>query len=156
PTSGSSLGGTPLTIQGTAFAQGATVTIGGTTATNVTFVNAGTLLATSRPHAQGLVNAAVTHVGGQTGAVGNALTYIPATPPTVSAIVPSSGPAFGGTPVTIVGAGFANGVSVMIGGLSATNVTFLNPKMIVATTSAHTAGVADVVLTNPDSQSATL
>src|SRR5262249_58487680 len=39
PTSGAGTGGTGLTITGTNFAPGATVTIGGTAATRVTVVN---------------------------------------------------------------------------------------------------------------------
>jgi cytochrome c peroxidase len=156
PTSGSSLGGTSLTVSGSSFAQGATVQIGGTTATNVTFVNSGTLTANSGPRPAGLVDVKVTNADSQTGTLSNAFTYIAAAPPAITAIVPSSGSILGGTPVTIVGTGFGNGATVTIGGHAATNVTFVNSTTIVASTAAGTAGTVDVVLTNPDSQSKTL
>jgi hypothetical protein len=45
PDSGTTLGGTPVTITGTNFLDGATVTIGGNPCTNVSFVDAATLTA---------------------------------------------------------------------------------------------------------------
>jgi hypothetical protein len=156
PASGSSLGGTSLTIQGTSFAQGVTVKIGGATATSVSFVNSGMLTATSPPHAAGLASVDVTNVDGQTGSLANSFTYIAASPPAVTAITPSSGSTLGGTPIIVVGTGFGNGATVTIGGLSATNITFVNSTTIVATTPARAAGVANVVVQNPDSQTGTL
>jgi hypothetical protein len=157
PQSGSSLGGTSVTISGTAFAQGATVFIGGATATNVSFVNSGMLTASSGPHTAGLVDVKVTNIDGQSGTLSNAFTYIAAAPPTLASIVPASGPLAGGTAVTIVGSGFGNGATVTIGGLPATNVRFVNSTTIVAATGGRqTVGAVDVVLTNPDSQSGTL
>src|SRR5262249_34371960 len=72
------------------------------------------------------------------------------------AITPSSGSTLGGTPIIVVGTGFGNGATVTIGGLSATNITFVNSTTIVATTPARAAGVANVVVQNPDSQTGTL
>ena len=47
PNSGPTAGGTAVTITGTNFAAGATVTFGGTAATNVTVVNSTTITATT-------------------------------------------------------------------------------------------------------------
>jgi hypothetical protein len=145
-----------VTISGSAFAQGATVTIGGSSATNVVFVNSGTLTAISGAHAAGLADVTVTNADLQAGTLSNAFTYVAAAPPAVTSIVPSSGSTFGGTPVTIVGTGFGSGAAVTIGGQPATNVSFVNSTTLVATTAAGSAGTVDVVLTNPDSQNATL
>lgn len=49
PTSGTTLGGTSITLTGTNFANGATVMIGGSAATGVTFVNSTSITATP-PH----------------------------------------------------------------------------------------------------------
>lgn len=81
---------------------------------------------------------------------------IPEAAPVVSAIDPSSGPATGGTPVAISGANFQNGATLTIGGVAASGGTVNGPSSISATTGAHTAGVANVVVTNPDAQSGTL
>jgi hypothetical protein len=98
----------------------------------------------------------VTHADGQTGTLSNGFTYVAAPPPTVSSILPASGSTLGGTPVTIVGTGFGNGATLTIGGVAVTNVHYLNSTTIVATTGARAAGISDLVLTNPDSQSASM
>jgi len=74
--------------------------------------------------------------------------------PTVSAILPNSGNTAGGTVVTINGTGFSN-PTVKFGGVAATGVSS-TATSITATTPAHAAGAVDVVVTNSDSQSATL
>jgi hypothetical protein len=63
PASGSTEGGTTVTITGTNFAVGATVTIGGVAATGVTFVNSTTLQAITGVHAAGAVDVVVTATG---------------------------------------------------------------------------------------------
>jgi hypothetical protein len=74
PKSGSTSGGTPVTITGNAFAAGATVTIGGAAATSVTVVNATTITAVTPAHATGTVSVAVTS-GGSTATLSNAYFY---------------------------------------------------------------------------------
>ena len=64
PVSGSTAGGTAVTITGTNFAAGATVTFGGTPATNVVVVSATQITATTPAHAAGAVTMTVT-VNGQ-------------------------------------------------------------------------------------------
>ena len=76
---------------------------------------------------------------------------------TVSTISPSSGPAAGGTAVTLTGVAFETGAAVSIGGAAATGVDVEGPGVLTATTPAVTAGAAhDVVVTNPSSSPATL
>lgn len=82
PVSGSTAGGTPVTISGTNFAAGASVTFGGAAATSVTVVNATTITAVTPARATGAVAVAVTHPGGQSGSKSNAYFYAP--PPAVS------------------------------------------------------------------------
>jgi hypothetical protein len=77
------------------------------------------------------------------------------TPPMVSAISPTSGPASGGTAVTISGTNFATSATVTIGGTAAAGVTVVSATQITATTPAHAAGAGDVVVRNPDTQSGT-
>ena len=59
PTSGTTAGGTGITVTGTGFLAGATVTMGGTAASNVTVVNSTTITATTPAHAAGAVNVVV-------------------------------------------------------------------------------------------------
>ncbi|HKY43050.1 MAG TPA: IPT/TIG domain-containing protein [Pyrinomonadaceae bacterium] len=76
--------------------------------------------------------------------------------PTISSISPNTGSTSGGTSVTITGTGFLSGATVTIGGTAATNVSVVSSTSITATTPAHAAGTVDVVVTNTDSQNATL
>jgi hypothetical protein len=67
--------------------------------------------------------------------------------PALTAITPASGPASGGTGVTISGANFTAGASMTIGGVAATDVSVVSGGSITAKTGPHAAGAADVVVT---------
>ena len=66
PAAGTTLGGTTVTITGTNFAAGATVTIGGTPATDVVVQGATTMTARTPQHASGAADVVVT-VGTRSG-----------------------------------------------------------------------------------------
>lgn len=66
--------------------------------------------------------AVITNPDGQ--AVSFTWDWIPA--PTISGVSPTSGPASGGTVVTITGTGFRAGATVLFGGVAASNV-FVSP-----------------------------
>lgn len=66
-------------------------------------------------------------------------------PPTITGIAPNTGPAAGGTSVTITGTNLS-GASVTIGGAAATGVS-ASATSISCTTPAGSAGAADVVVT---------
>jgi hypothetical protein len=144
PNSGSTAGGTAATITGTNFATGATVTFGGTAATNVVVVNSTSITATTPAYAAGAVTVTVT-VNGQGGSLTNGFTYV--VPPTVSSVSPNSGSTAGGTAVTITGTNFATGATVTFGGTAATNVVVVNSTSITATTPAGSAGAVTVTVT---------
>jgi hypothetical protein len=61
PNHGPWLGGAPITVTGTGFQSGATLTIGGTAATSVVVVNATTITAKTPAHAPGTVDVTVTN-----------------------------------------------------------------------------------------------
>jgi hypothetical protein len=153
PTSGPTPGGTALTITGTDFISGATVTIGGTSAAGVSVVNATTITATSPAHTAGVISVVVTNPDTQSGSCSGCFSFV--APPTVNAVSPTTGPAAGGTSITISGTGFISGAAVMLGGSAASGVTVVNPTTITATTPLHASGVVTLVVTNPDTQSAT-
>jgi hypothetical protein len=156
PTSGTTAGGTSVTITGAGFLTGAAVTIGGTAATNVVVVNGTSITAKTPSHATGAVNVVVTNTDGQSGTATNAYTYTAPPPaPTVSSVAPVSGPAGGGTAVTVTGTGFLAGASVTFGGTAATNVVVVGPTSITAKTPSHATGAVNVVVTNTDGQSGT-
>src|SRR5438128_2031979 len=67
--------------------------------------------------------------------------------PVVRSVTPASGPAAGGTPLTIEGSGFQAGVTVTIGS-AASQVKVVSENTITATTSAATAGSYEVVVSD--------
>jgi hypothetical protein len=73
----------------------------------------------------------------------------------IGTLSPTSGPAAGGTTVTIRGSGFVSGVTVTIGGKSAT-VTFKDMNTLSVVTPAVTAGPQQIVIANPDGESVSL
>jgi fibronectin type 3 domain-containing protein len=75
PNSGSVNGGTAVTITGTGFVSGATVSIGGVNATAVTFVSATSITATTPAGTVGAQNVVVTNPDGQIGTLTSGYTY---------------------------------------------------------------------------------
>jgi hypothetical protein len=146
PNSGSTAGGTAVTITGTQFTGATSVTIGGAAATGMTVVNATTITATTPAHAAGAVDVVVTTPDG-TGTGTGLFTYV--APPTVTAVNPVGGTTAGGTPVTITGTNLTGATAVTIGGVTATAATVVNATTITATTPAHAAGLVDVAVTTP-------
>jgi len=74
--------------------------------------------------------------------------------PILAAVTPNTGPAAGGTPVTISGIGFTGATAVTVGGTAATAVVVVNSYTITATTPAKAAGTYDVRVTTPVGTSA--
>ena len=75
PNTGTTNGGTAVTVTGTGFQSGATVTIGGTAATGVTVVSSTSLTAKTPAHAAGAANVVVKNTDNQTGALSGGYTY---------------------------------------------------------------------------------
>ncbi|MEJ7709773.1 MAG: PKD domain-containing protein [Pyrinomonadaceae bacterium] len=85
PNSGPTQGGTSVTISGSGFATGASVSIGGVPASTVSVANANTIVAITPAHAAGAANVMITNPDNQSGSLVNAYTYIaPNLPPQVS------------------------------------------------------------------------
>ena len=88
--------------------------------------------------------------------VNGILTVTLAAPPTIVSVVPNTGLTNGGTPVTILGTGFATGATVNFGALPAGSVDVINSTNLTAVTPPSALGTVNVVVTNADGQSATL
>jgi subtilisin family serine protease len=149
PSSGTTLGGAQVTIKGSGFVSGATVTIGGA-ATEVLVVSATVITAKTAAHAEGEDPVVVTDAGGTSS---GSVKYTYVVPPTVSSIEPSSGPAAGGTAVTVRGANLSGASAVKFGSAVATGVKVESPSEIAATSPAGS-GTVDVTVTTAGGQSA--
>jgi hypothetical protein len=146
PTSGSTAGGTSVTITGTGFTGATAVTIGGTAVTSFSVTNATTITAVTPAGSAGAASVLVTSPDG-TNAANTLFTYV--APPTVTAITPATGSAYGGTSVTITGTDFTGATGVSIGGTAATSVVVSNATTLTCITPAGSAGTASVLVTTP-------
>ena len=73
----------------------------------------------------------------------------------IGSITPGSGPAAGGTLITIRGSGFQGGIKVTIGGKTA-SVTFKDMNTLTVVVPSVSSGAQRMVLTNPDGESVSL
>jgi hypothetical protein len=152
PTTGPAAGGTTVTITGTAFTGATAVDFGMTPATGVTVVNDTTITAVS-PAGTGIVDVTVTTPAGTSPASSaDQFTFAAVAAPTVASLSPTSGPATGGTMVTITGTGLTGATAVDFGTVAATNVTVVNATTITAVSPAGT-GTVDVTVTTPNGTS---
>lgn len=149
PAVGPTPGGTTVTIRGSGFASGATVTIGAA-ATSVDVRSETEILAQTAAGTGGQ-EVVVSDVGGSSNS-GVEFTYV--TPPTVTSIVPAQGSALGGSEVVIKGTGFVDGSTVTIGN-RATVLEQASATEIKADTAATEAGEDQVVVTLPDGVAST-
>jgi IPT/TIG domain len=104
---GTPAGGTPLTIKGSGFTESSIVRFAGVQASSVTFESASLLSVTSPPGIAGPADVTVTTLDGTSAISGSDRFKYGA--PTITKVSPGSGPATGGTSLTIEGAGFAPG-----------------------------------------------
>jgi autotransporter-associated beta strand protein len=153
PIGGPIAGGTTILIYGTNFVAGATVTIGGVAATNVS-VGSGVISARTPPGTRGPADVTVTNIDA-TSVTRSPGFYYQGPAPTIAGISPASGPMAGGAVVTITGTNFVAGAGVTFGGAAATGVTVVSSTVIEATTPPGAQGPANIVVTNFDMRSAT-
>jgi len=135
PNGGPVAGGTAVTITGTNFAAGATVTFGAAAATNVVVVNSTTITATTPVGSAGSVTVTVDQQQWLSGSLASAFTYI--AQPTVSSVSPNSGSTGGGTAVTITGTKLCDGSHGNVWGCGGDECVVVNSTTITATTPAE-------------------
>ena len=152
PTSGSTGGGSSVTISGTNL-SGATSVKFGATAGTITANSATSITATAPAETAGTVDVTVTTVAG-TSAPSSADTFTYAAAPSVTAINPNSGSVAGGTTVTITGTNLSTASAVRFG-TTAAIITADSAGSITVTDPADAAGVVDVTVTSVGGTSAT-
>jgi IPT/TIG domain len=155
PTTGTTAGGTSVTITGTDLTGATAVNFGADAATGVVVVDATTITCNSPAHAAGTVDVTVTTPGG-TSATSSAdqFTYV-APAPTVTGVSPISGTTAGGTSVTITGTNLTGTSAVHFGTDAATSVVVVDATTVTCSSPAHAVGAVDVTVTTPGGTSAT-
>jgi hypothetical protein len=152
---GPTTGNTTVTIVGTGFAEGATVSIGGALAGNVVVVSDTEITADTPEHQAGTVDVVVTNPDTLQDSLESGFTY-EAEAPSVTSITPATGSTDGGVTVVITGTGFAAGATVTFGGNPGVDVVVDSSTKITVMTPAADAGTVDVSVTNNDGQTGTL
>jgi hypothetical protein len=142
PGSGPIAGGTTVVLTGTALAGATAVNFGATPAAAFTVDSPTQITAVTPAGTAGTVLVTVTTAGGTGDGV--SFTYVAA--PTLTGIVPGSGPVTGGTVVTLTGTNLAGTTAVAFG---ATPATFAvdSATQITAIVPAGTAGTVQVTAT---------
>jgi hypothetical protein len=147
PASGSTEGGTSVTLTGTHLEAVTSVEFGGVPATSFSVGSDSTITAVSPAHDAGTVD--VTVFNGATSTYADGFTFEkPA--PEVTTVAPSRGGIEGGTSVTLTGAHLGDVTSVAFGDTPATSFTVDSDSTITAVTPAHDAGTVDVTVANED------
>lgn len=147
PASGTTAGGDSIAIEGTGFVEGVQVLFGESLAADVFVVDSHRIIAQSPPRPPGLVDVKVADPVAETQAVLEAA-FLYFNPVQILAVDPPEGHVDGGTPITIVGAGFVPGSKVIVGSRAAISVQVLDDTTILAVTPNGSAGPASVHVTN--------
>jgi hypothetical protein len=142
PAQGPVTGGTQVTITGADF-TGATAVFFGTTKVTSFTVNSDTQITVTSPAGTGVVDMTVTTPSGTSPTVSaDKFSYTAV----VTGLSTQQGPATGGTPITISGAGFTGATAVNFGATTTTAFTVVTDTQITVTSPAG-AGLVDVTVT---------
>jgi hyaluronan synthase len=147
PTTGSTVGGTRVTITGRNLRGATAVTFGGVPGIDLRRLSATRVSVTAPPRAEdGNVNIRVTTAAGNSpGASPVKFRYV--TPPGVAELEPASGSTGGNTVVTIIGTSFTGTSAVTFGGVPATVLTVAPDEIRVAAPPHEATGPVDVQVT---------
>ncbi len=156
PTSGTTNGGTIVTLTGTNFNLTSTVSFGGRTCMDVLAISSTSLTCTvpsqsaTGPVAIIATNRDLTSLLTSSGTLGAGYNYTTAlVTPTITATTPLSGSVVGGLTVTLTGTGFDLQTTVAMGGRTCRDVVVASSTSLSCTTpSQSAAGAVNVVVTN--------
>ena len=150
PSSGSTAGGTAVTITGTGFTGATQVLFGTVPATSLTVISDTQITAIAPAESAASHNVFVVTPSGTSGAVSADLfTYKAPVRPSITSIAPASGSTSGGTAVTITGTGFTGATQVLFGTVAGTTLTVLSDTQITVVSPAEAAGSHNVYVTAP-------
>jgi len=145
PITGTTLGGTRITVTGNNLNQVATVQLGGTSVA-ILSASATTLTFVAPSHAAGPATLVMKNVTGSA-SKSSAFTFVAPTAPVVSMMVPSKGSEAGGTRVTFTGNSLGEVTEVKFGTEQA-SVVSQSATILVVDAPAHAVGTVSVTLKN--------
>ena len=153
PSTGSTAGGTSVSITGTNLTGASAVKFGSNNASSYT-VNSSISITATSPAGSGTVDVTATTVGGTSATSGSDQFTYSVAAPTVTLVSPNSGPTAGGTSVSITGTNFSSVSNVKFGSTSAASYTVNSTTSITATSPAGT-GAVDITVVAAAGTSAT-
>ncbi len=153
PAVGPGTGGATVTISGNTFTGATAVKFGAVQAASFT-VNSATSITATAPAGHGVVDVTVLTPSGQS-PTSAADRYTYQLTPTVSKLSVKSGPATGGTSVTVTGTEFTAATNVSFGQAGAVSFTVNSATSITAVAPPGVGGAVDVTVTNSAGASAT-
>lgn len=160
PDKGSTLGSEVVTLTGKNFASGLKVLFNNTNVVVSAVTPDSVTIKTPKWAAEETVDVTVMSADGQVSTLKQAYTFVAPPPPPgpkIESVNPASGPVSGGNIVYINGENFKDGFKLYLGSQQITATAFLSDKQLrVRIPEMRTPGKVDVVVTNPDGQSATL
>ncbi|MBI5864394.1 MAG: IPT/TIG domain-containing protein [Planctomycetes bacterium] len=160
PASGSTAGGTRVTIRGDGFDPAHVVLFDGQTPTSFTVVNSGLIEVITAPHAAGPVSVILERPNAEPLNVAGQFTYlVPAdleTPVAIGQVSPTTGTTLGGTKVTITGSNFKPGSNVLFGGFLGEQTQVVSDQIITSVAPAQAAGRVSLHILTPGFPAATL
>ena len=143
---------TPVTISGSQFQQGLTVTFGDSPAI-VLEATAWFITAMAPIRVAGPVDIVVANPDGQSGRLSGRFVYevAPVGLPSIQTVSPNHGVTTGDAPTEILGTGFSFATSVRLGGVPVRS--YVNSTgSLTFTAPAHAAGLVDIAVINPDGE----
>jgi len=155
PAEGSVYGGQPVTLTGRNFFAGARVFVGGAACSNVTLRSGSSLAILVPAGAYGTVDLVVRNADNQEARLPAGFTYVAPTP-IITGATPQTGPASGGTAVTVTGDGFLPDSEVSLGGLPVADVNFVDRTRLTLTTPPGLPGPAALAIINRGGPAAAL
>jgi hypothetical protein len=145
---GTTAGGTSVTVNGSNFTGATQVMFGLVPAASFSIVSSSQITAVSPPQAAGTVDITVTTYSGSSAASSSdQFSYTNASTPSVTSLGTSSGSTAGGTAVTINGSGFTGATAVSFGTVAAASFTVVSDSQISAVSPAQASGTVDVTVT---------
>jgi len=148
PAHGAAAGGYDVVVTGESFDAACLVKFGTKTSGKVLFLSSQALVVKVPSGTAGeTVAVEVANPDGQSGSLADGFTWDSEEIAQLNllSVTPSSGPQAGGTPVTIVGAGFSSqGLKVFFGAKEATGVSLVSDQVLSAATPAGLPGLVDV------------
>ena len=149
PSSGSSAGGTVVTITGSGFSGATSVSFGGINGTGLDIVDDNLLTSISPPNSAGTIAISVinpAHTGSSTGST--TVFRYDSPVPRLTDISPSSGSMDGGTVVTLTGSGFTGTIGVSFGEKPGSGLKVIDDGQLTIITPASRLGSFPIAITN--------